>query len=724
MHGSERSARIVRFGIFEADLETGELRKNGVKVPLQGQPFQVCALLLEHAGELVTREELRQRVWPEDTFVDFEQALNTAIAKIRLALGDEAVNPRFVETLPRRGYRFIGPVAKPDLQAVALPAAPPVVPVVSTGWSKRPTRRSWLLALTTLLLLLSGFGIWRAVKTRADKLPPIEVAPPDKLTIVPFTTFPGFEIAPSFSPDGNEIVFSWFGYEKEFQFDLYIKQVGQEHVVQLTHHPAIFLGSAWSPDGRLIAFMRQADPENTGIYLISPLGGAERKVASITAYGDWAPQGVRWSPDGKWLAFSKGNALAKAGSSADHFSIHLVNVETSEERLLPDPSKDCRNTWQPAFSPDGKYLASVCVLAEGVAKIYLQTLDGKQARELKGARSSEGFAGIAWAEDSQSLVYSADQHLWRIPLAGGKPEMLLFAQDAESVAIASHGNRLAFAQVHHSSQVFQLALASQTKLTAPAAKLISSTRGDAGARVSPDGKHIAFQSWRSGNPEVWVCDRDASNPVQLTSFGGPSMGEPRWSPDGRRIVFDLRTDSGISELYIVDLVGGPPRRFPTGTSEAASPFWSGDGHWIYFNTERPHAIWKAPVEGGAATRLTAEGKDQSEPQEAMDGTRVFFYSEGNVWSASANGGDERRVPGVPSYVRWVPARSGGYFVDGGPRHFALHYFDTATQHAHKIVDFPNLFVMWGLSLAPDGHAFLFSGIEHSEGDIMLVKGFR
>jgi Tol biopolymer transport system component/DNA-binding winged helix-turn-helix (wHTH) protein len=722
MHGSERSARIVRFGIFEADLETGELRKNGVKVPLQGQPFQVCALLLEHAGELVTREKLRQKVWPEDTFVDFEQALNTAIAKIRLALGDEADNPRFVQTLPRRGYRFIGPVTKPALQAVA----PAVAPVASTGWSQRLTaRRSWLLASTTLLILLSGFGIWRSAKNRVNAPSPIEVARPDKLTIVPFTTFPGFEIAPSFSPDGNEIVFSWFGYGKEFQFDLYIKQVGQEHVLQLTHHPAAFLGSAWSPDGRLIAFMRQADPESTGIYLISPLGGAERKVASITPFSGPESQGVRWSPDGKWLAFSKMNSLAKnAGSSADHFSIHLVNVETSEERLLPDPSNDCGNTWQPAFSPDGKYLASVCVLAEGVAKIYLQTPDGKQPRELKGARSSEGFLGLAWAEDSQSLLYCSDQHLWRIPLAGGKPEMLLFAQDVESVAVASHGNRLAFAQVHHSSQIFQLALASQTKFTAPAAKLISSTRGDAGAHVSPDGRHIAFQSWRSGSPEVWVCDRDASNPVQLTSFGGPSIGEPRWSPDGRRIVFDLRTDSGISELYIVDLVGGRPRRFLTGTTEAVSPFWSGDGHWIYFNTERPPAIWKAPVEGGAASRLTAEGKDQSEPQESMDGSRVFFYSEGRVWSVSANGGGELPVPGVPSYVRWVSARSGGYFVDGGPRHFALHYFDTATQHAHKIVDFPNLFVMWGLSLAPDGHAFLFSGIEHSEGDIMLVEGFR
>jgi Tol biopolymer transport system component len=548
---------------------------------------------------------------------------------------------------------------------------------------------------------------------------------PGKLTIVPFTTFPGFEIAPSFSPDGNEIVFSWFGNDKEYQFDLYIKQVGQEHVVQLTHHPAVFLGSSWSPDGRFIAFMRQAEPDASGIYLISPLGGTERKVASTTPYESWEPLGVSWSPDGKWLAFSKANSLAqKAGSSAGHFSIHLVNVETSEERVVPDPSDDCANTWQAAFSPDGKYLASVCMLTDGVARIYVQTPEGKQAREVTHASDSQGFAGIAWTADSQSLLFCSDHHLWRVPLASGKPEKLLFAQDVESVAVARGGNRLAFTQVRIPRNIWQLPLSSRTKPAGPATKLISSTRGDAGGRISPDGKHIVFLSWRSGNLELWVCDRDASNPVQLTSFGGPSIGEPRWSPDGRRIVFDLRADSGSPELYIVNLDGGPPRRFLTGTTEGASPFWSGDGRWIYFNTERPHAIWKAPAEGGAASRLTAAGKDQSEPQEALDGTRVFFYSEGHVWSASVNGGDERPVPGVPSYVGWVPARSGAYFVDGGPRHFALHYFDTATQHAHKIVEFPYLFAMWGSSLAPDGQSILFSGIEHSEGDIMLVEGFN
>lgn len=724
-YGSVRRM-YARFDCFQVDLSSSELFRSGVRVPIQEKPLQVLRLLLEAEGSVVSREQLRSALWPEDTFVDFEHGVNTAVKKLRRALEDSAESPKFVETLPKVGYRFMIPVewtadvggGNSQARVVAIaPPRPTAVPSLAvsekalqnTGSRWRPV----YLGIGLLLVVVIGGYLLR-------HRPQMQ---PDKLAIVPFTTFPGFEIAPSFSPDGNEIVFSWFGYEKEFQFDLYIKQVGQEHVVQLTHHPAVFLASSWSPDGRFIAFMRQAEPDASGIYVISPLGGAERKVASITPYGSWEPIDVSWSPDGKWLAFSKVNSK-KANSSPAHFSIHLVNVETSEERVVPDPSDDCANTWQAAFSPDGKYLASVCVLAEGVAKVYLQTPEGKQARELQDARSSEGFAGLAWAEDSQSLLYSSDHHLWRVPISGGKPEKLLFAQDVESVAVASHGNRLAFAQVHHAGNVFQLALAGKTKLTTPATKLISSTLGDTGAHVSPDGKHIAFQSWRSGNPEVWVCDRDASNPAQLTSFGGPSVGEPRWSPDGRQIVFDLRPSSGKAEVYFVNLEGGPPRRFFTGTPEAASPFWSVDGNWIYFDADRPHAIWKAPVKGGTPIRLTGEGQDRNTPQESIDGTRVYFHKEDNLWSVSVNGGDEHPFTGVPTNVTWMPAVSGAYFVDGSPRHFALHYFDTATQHAFRIADFPYLFVMWGSSLAPDGQSILFSGIEHSEGDIMLVEGFR
>ena len=109
MNGAANFSRRVRAGLFEIDLGSAELRKNGHRVPLQEQPFRVLSLLLEHPGEVVTREELQTRIWPSDTYVGFDEGINTAIRKLRLAFGDSAENPRFIETLPRRGYRFIAP---------------------------------------------------------------------------------------------------------------------------------------------------------------------------------------------------------------------------------------------------------------------------------------------------------------------------------------------------------------------------------------------------------------------------------------------------------------------------------------------------------------------------------------------------------------------------------------------------------------------------------------
>jgi len=131
-----QNSRIVRFGVFELDLKVGELRKNGVKLRLQGQPFQVLTLLLERTGDVVTREELRQKLWPSDTFVDFDHSLNTAINKVREVLGDSATNPRYVETLARRGYRFIAPIQKSvqidaEASAGSAPTAPTAAPPVA-----------------------------------------------------------------------------------------------------------------------------------------------------------------------------------------------------------------------------------------------------------------------------------------------------------------------------------------------------------------------------------------------------------------------------------------------------------------------------------------------------------------------------------------------------------------------------------------------------------------
>src|SRR5271166_3373017 len=184
MHESATTRHVIRFGVFEVDLRTGELRKNGLKIKLQEQPLQVLAMLLHHPGEVVTREELQQAVWPADTFVDFDRGLNKAINKIREALGDSADNPRFLETMPRRGYRFIAPV---DVGAGLVPAHPPTdslpaqqghppgVPLQATaGGTVRepPLRRQWVLRTAALLAMLAvGLAVGWVVRNRSRSLP-------------------------------------------------------------------------------------------------------------------------------------------------------------------------------------------------------------------------------------------------------------------------------------------------------------------------------------------------------------------------------------------------------------------------------------------------------------------------------------------------------------------------------------------------------------------------
>ena len=726
-YGSLRRT-CARFDCFQVDLSSNELLRAGVRVPIQDMPLRVLRLLLEAEGRVVTREQVQSALWPEDTFVDFEHGVNTAVKKLRQALKDSAERPKYIETLPKIGYRLITPVEwmadtggkRPPARVVAIDWEGPIeVPPSPTRESPRSLRQWPFLAGALGLLVLiavGGYLLWFRRPAQAENL-----------TITPFTTFPGFEIAPSFSPDGNQIVFSWTGHEKGIGFDLYVKQVGQEQTVQLTHHRAIFLASGWSPDGRFIAFMRQAEPDSSGIYVITPLGGTERKLADITPYLGFDPIGLSWSPDSKWVAFAKAdspNNIPDPGT--EHFRIHLVNVATNEDRALPAPSPECVHAWQPAFSPDGKYLASVCALNwGGVGKIYVQTSDGKQPHELVGATSPDGFSGIAWTADSKSLLYSAGQRLWRVQLGGGKPENLLFAGDAESLSVARTGNHLAYGQVRHPGSIWQIEMASPTKPAGPATKIISSSRGDLGQRMSPDGKYIAFQSGRSGGPEVWICGRDGSDPVQLSSFGGPSVGPPSWSPDSRRIVFDVRA-SGNAEIYSVNVEGGPPKKLVTGTASAANPFWSADGRWIYFNSERPDVIWKAPAEGGAAVRLTGEGRFV--PQESADGTRVFFYravgDQHQIWSASADGTDERPVTGMPGDLNWELARSGIYFIDGPPGHSSLNYFDFVTRHIRKVADLPSLPMIGRPTISSDGRTLLFNAIEQPESDIFLVQGFR
>jgi len=195
MSNGEQLVRVVRFGMFEADLSKGELRKRGRKVPLQDQPFQVLALLLRQPGELVTREEVQRALWPADTFVEFEHSVNTAIKKLRQALGDSADNPRFIETLPRKGYRFIAPV---NGLGAATPAAAPA-----------PARRPFLLWAAAALSVIVAAAAAAWVLSNRVRTPETEPVP------VPLTSYPGYELGPSLSPDGSQVAFAWNGPQQD-----------------------------------------------------------------------------------------------------------------------------------------------------------------------------------------------------------------------------------------------------------------------------------------------------------------------------------------------------------------------------------------------------------------------------------------------------------------------------------------------------------------------------
>ena len=496
---STDSFRLVRFGVYELDLRAGELRKSGVRLRLQQQPLRLLSVLLERPGAVVTREELRRRLWPEDTFVDFEHGLNAAVKRLRDTLGDTADSSRFIETLPKRGYRFVAPTDVPaapiSLDSAADRATDThAVPVVQV-------KRGWLLAALAVVIAAAGLWVYRAK--------PGQVLPAGSQQAVPFTTFSGQEGAPTFSPDGSQIAFAWSPEGPRDQFDLYVKVIGSEKALQLTTHPADFLIPAWSPDGRQLAFARLASGES-GIYLVSALGGPERKLADAPlAY--FVQAMLSWSPDGKSLAFFDRGPSGQEGVSQ-------IDIATLEKRWWGSPSPECALSWAPAFSPDGTSLAVGCMVTIDLNDLYIWPIAGGTARRV--ARAQGDFTGMTWTADGRSLIYAVGGDLLRVAagVSGGQPEKLL--ADVAMPALSRDGKRLAFAKRGpYNVNLWQVGLTAPTRPSGPPEKLLSSSRFHGYAAFSPDGRRLAFTSDRSGSSEVWTSDGDGSNPVALTAFG-------------------------------------------------------------------------------------------------------------------------------------------------------------------------------------------------------------
>lgn len=235
MAESSETLGSIRFGRFDLSVETGELRKEGVRLKLSGQAVEVLLLLVASPGKLVTREELQQKLWAGAGYGDPEHGLNAAVNRLRETLGDSATEPKYIETLPGRGYRFI---AKLDLPVVTPEPGPPE-PAKPRWWKRAAIAVAACVGVAALLYP------WIAPQTeRLSRLYQLQ-----HLTMVRLTTLPGNVGSPTFSPDGSQVAFGWDGESNGKGYDLYVKVIRSDKPLRLTYHPAAWLSAAWSPDG-------------------------------------------------------------------------------------------------------------------------------------------------------------------------------------------------------------------------------------------------------------------------------------------------------------------------------------------------------------------------------------------------------------------------------------------------------------------------------------------
>jgi Tol biopolymer transport system component len=259
--------------------------------------------------------------------------------------------------------------------------------------------------------------------------------------------------------------------------------------------------------------------------------------------------------------------------------------------------------------------------------------------------------------------------------------------------------------------------------------LISSTLRDTNPQYSPDGSHIAFTSSRSGTTQIWVCDSDASNPVQLTNF--ENAATPRWSPDGRYIAFDS-PNSGSADIYVISAQGGPARRTTPESSQDDMASWSHDGKWIYFESDRSGAsqLWKIPSAGGSAVQVT-DGCG-AEAFESRDGKVVYYANKQRrgIWrKPTEGGGAETLVVDRGSAFHWGLYDKGVCLLDldvgSDP---TIDCLDFAVNRLKTVSRLPkNMHVNeWGpsFSVSPDGRWILYVAADRRESDIMVVENFR
>ncbi len=748
---------FYEFASFRLDEKKRRLYCDDQLISLTPKEFEVFLLLIKNAGHIVEKDELLDNVW-KDTFVE-EATLTRNISWLRKKLAD-CTDTKIIETVPKRGYRFLPQVRSVDQKAltinekeifdsaknfeeISLSGSAFVseeivrdtqieeIPEISSSsedheipnvdrkigelpenrkdWSKdfRKSRISifWIVPAFLIFALLLFAVYWAYFSANGTQA--ILAS-----KIVPFSGLPGREVTPSFSPDGNQMVYAWDGGIEGGNLDVYVKIIGAGEPIRLTDNANDELNPVFSPDGKSIAFVRNF-PEHNEIILIPALGGAERKLYEKASYAS-----LSFSPDGKLLAHTNLDV------STNDTGIFLIDLQTNEKRRVTMPENQIVDH-TPRFSPDGKNLAFIRHFTSFQREIFVIPVAGGELRQI--TKDNVRIYGLAWNNDNENLFFTsfreADRlNLWQISLNGNNPQLISTgSKEMQSLAVSPDGKTLAFTEETMDENIWEIS-GDQSR------PLIRSTKADHSQQFSPDGNLIVFASDRTGNYEIWISDADGKNQRQLTN-SKDSKGSPRFSPDGQFIAFDAQT-ADKSDVYLISVNGGEPKKLTDSDKNNFLPAWSADGKTIFFVSNRSgnNQIWKMPGEGGKAVQVTEQGA--FEMYAAADGKTIIYSKESGkpgIWSVGVNGEDEKQIPELAKagiWRSWFVSPKGVYFTafTGQPL-FTIKFYNFESRQisdAFNTAKSP-LSYYSNLSVSPDGQKILYARQDQNTSAIMFAE---